>query len=70
IPLASRVLAVADAFDAMVGGRPYHRRRITVEAALEEIERQAGRQFDPDVARLFIAMILEGAGCWWARLFP
>lgn len=70
IPLASRVLAVADAFDAMVGGRPYHRRRITVEAALEEIERQAGRQFDPYVARLFIAMILEGAGCWWARLFP
>ncbi|MFS8639292.1 MAG: HD-GYP domain-containing protein [Symbiobacteriaceae bacterium] len=57
IPLGSRVLAVADAFDAMVVGRPYHRRRITVEAALEEIEHQAGRQFDPEVARAFIAMM-------------
>lgn len=61
IPLASRVLAVADAFDAMVGGRPYHRAPITPEAALAEIARQAGRQFDPQLAHAFIAMVKQGA---------
>ena len=57
IPLASRLLALADAFDAMTEGRPYHLRPLTVDAALEEIDRQAARQFDPELAPLFIAMI-------------
>ncbi len=48
IPLESRVIGVCDAFDAMVMPRPYRRRR-TPEAALEEIERCAGSQFDPEV---------------------
>jgi HD-GYP domain-containing protein (c-di-GMP phosphodiesterase class II) len=53
IPIEARVLAVADAFDAMTSNRPY-RRAFTTERALEEIERCAGTQFDPTVAAAFL----------------
>ncbi|MBA3734390.1 MAG: HD domain-containing protein [Actinobacteria bacterium] len=46
IPLAARVVAVADAFQAMTEPRPYRKPR-TRAAALREIVSQAGRQFDP-----------------------
>ncbi len=48
IPILSRIVAVADAFEAMTADRPY-RRGTTWENALEELEGQAGRQFDPQV---------------------
>jgi HD-GYP domain-containing protein (c-di-GMP phosphodiesterase class II) len=48
IPLASRILAVVDAFEAMTHGRPY-RDRLDVERAIEEIRQGAGSQFDPKV---------------------
>jgi putative two-component system response regulator len=60
IPLGARVLAVVDAFDAMTSDRPY-RRALPVEAAVEEIDRCAGGQFDPVVARVFVDAWLEGA---------
>jgi diguanylate cyclase (GGDEF)-like protein len=47
IPLASRVLAVADAFETMTGGRPY-RSRLSTEIALIELQDHSGSQFDPD----------------------
>jgi HD-GYP domain-containing protein (c-di-GMP phosphodiesterase class II) len=53
IPIEARVLAVADAFDAMTSARPY-RRSFSMERALEEIERCAGTQFDPTVAETFL----------------
>jgi diguanylate cyclase (GGDEF)-like protein len=53
IPLVARVVSVADAFDAMVRGRPYAR-GISQEDALEEIERNSGTQFDPEVVRAFL----------------
>ena len=53
IPLPARIVAVADAFGAMVGGRPY-RASITVEAACWEILRGAGTQFDPEIAEMFV----------------
>ncbi len=53
IPLLGRVLAVADAFSAMTLDRPY-RAGMPLEAALAEVERGAGTQFDPELARLFI----------------
>lgn len=52
IPLEGRIVAVADAFDAMTSNRPY-RRAIPTEAALLELERSAGTQFDPDVVDAF-----------------
>ena len=56
IPLGARIIAVADAFDAMTSGRPY-RPKVTVEAALAELRRCAGTQFDPDVVEAFAAVI-------------
>ncbi len=51
IPLGARVVAVVDAFDAMTHDRPYRRAR-PVEAALEEMWRFAGSQFDPELVPL------------------
>lgn len=52
IPLGARILAVADAFSAMVCRRPY-REPLSLEEALEEIKRHAGTQFDPLLVEVF-----------------
>lgn len=59
IPLESRIIFVADAFDAMTSSRPYQPVMSSV-AALDEIERNAGRQFDPRVACV-IQLAAEGS---------
>ena len=53
IPLGARVLGVADAFDAMTSHRAY-RPALTVDVALAEVERCAGSQFDPRLAKTFL----------------
>jgi len=53
IPLAGRILAVADAFDAMTSDRPY-RGAMSPQAAIAELEREAGTQFDPEVVVAFM----------------
>jgi putative nucleotidyltransferase with HDIG domain len=55
IPAEARVLAVADAFDAMTTPRPY-RRALSPSIALAEILRCAGTQFDPALALAFVEM--------------
>ncbi len=59
IPLGARIIAVADAFDAMTSGRSAHGRR-EVAAALTVIEAGEGGQFDPEVAEAFVRMVREG----------
>ncbi len=60
IPLSARILAVADVYDALTSSRSY-RNAWTHEAALEEIRRSAGAQFDPAVVHAFAAVIDEMA---------
>jgi diguanylate cyclase (GGDEF)-like protein len=59
IPLLGRILAIADAFSAMVISRPY-RAAMGVDEALAEIEAGAGTQFDPGLATGFVAMVRSG----------
>lgn len=56
IPLAARIVAVADAFDAMISDRPY-RRALPLQEVKRRIIEGAGSQFDPCVVRMFIEMI-------------
>jgi hypothetical protein len=64
IPLAARLVGVADVFDVLVHERPY-KEAWTVEDAAREIRSGAGTQFDPDVVEAFDAL---GAGSWTAGL--
>ena len=54
IPLQSRILFVCDAFHAMTSDRPY-RKALPVDEALEELRRNAGGQFDPQVVEAFLS---------------
>lgn len=55
IPLGARIFSVADTLDAITSDRPY-RAAQTLQAAREEISKWAGRQFDPEVVRVFLEM--------------
>jgi HD-GYP domain-containing protein (c-di-GMP phosphodiesterase class II) len=56
IPLASRIIAVADAYDAMISDRVY-RKAMKKEEAVEEIKKNAGTQFDPEIVKIFLELI-------------
>jgi CHASE2 domain-containing sensor protein len=58
IPLAGRICAVCDVFDALVSDRPY-KRAWSVEEAREELRAQSGRHFDPRLVELFLALDAE-----------
>jgi HD-GYP domain-containing protein (c-di-GMP phosphodiesterase class II) len=59
IPMASRIIALADAFVAMTRDRP-HKKRLTPEVAVKEIRSASGSQFDPLVVDAFLRVIESG----------
>jgi diguanylate cyclase (GGDEF)-like protein/PAS domain S-box-containing protein len=56
IPLYSRIIALADAYDAMMSIRPY-REAMDLESVKREIEKGAGTQFDPTLAKIFLEIL-------------
>jgi putative nucleotidyltransferase with HDIG domain len=58
LTLGARILAVADAFDAMTSDRPY-RRGMNIYEAVREIKQEAGQQFDPRVVQAFLRVMAE-----------
>jgi putative two-component system response regulator len=60
IPLPGRIVAVADVFDALISERPY-KKAWTVDDAIDEIECQRGRQFDPRVVDAFLKLVRRQA---------
>jgi diguanylate cyclase (GGDEF)-like protein/PAS domain S-box-containing protein/putative nucleotidyltransferase with HDIG domain len=58
ISFASRIIAVADSYDAMVSKRPY-KKALSKEYAIKEILDNAGTQFDPTIAKAFVEMLLK-----------
>jgi len=60
IPLEARIAAVADAIDAMTSGRPYRGNELSLEAALKELQRNAGTQFDDEIVEAVLAATLQG----------
>jgi len=56
IPEGARIMAVADAFEAMVYGRPY-RERMNIASAIREIKKKSGTQFDPKVVEAFLKIV-------------
>jgi diguanylate cyclase (GGDEF)-like protein/PAS domain S-box-containing protein len=61
IPIGARIVAVVDAFSAMVSARPY-KPALTIDRALSELRRCAGTQFDPSVVDAFARVVEQPAG--------
>lgn len=59
IPIGGRCLAIADAFDAMTSERQY-KKSLSIEFAIEELRKNAGTQFDPNLANIFVSLINNG----------
>lgn len=59
IPLMARILTIADCFDAMTARRPY-KSPMPVAYAIDELQKNSGTQFDPDLVSRFVSLIYEG----------
>lgn len=58
IPMVARIIALADSYDAMTTERPY-RKALSEDEAIAEIRKNAGTQFEPEIARAFIEKVLN-----------
>jgi len=56
IPLAARILGVVGAFESMITDKPY-RKALSITAAINEVQKNGGTQFDPDVVNVFCSAV-------------
>jgi HD-GYP domain-containing protein (c-di-GMP phosphodiesterase class II) len=66
IPLEARIVAAADTLDAITSDRPYRVSEKTLPMAVEELVRNSGTQFDPDVIKALVSVTKRGE----LRLIP
>ncbi len=66
IPIGGRILAVADTFDAITSDRPYRKGR-PIERAVDELKAHAGKQFDPEIVKVFMDVLVEHNLSWLLR---
>lgn len=66
IPLLGRILAIADAYSAMTLDRPY-RKAISRAAAIRELRRHSGSQFDPELVEIFVNEVIPRIEAQWAK---
>lgn len=59
IPFLARIVSLVDAFQAMRSNRPY-RKALSLKETIEEVEKGAGIQFDPNIARVFLRLVKRG----------
>ena len=57
IYLGSRIIAVADAYDAMITKRPYRKKPLTKQEAVKELKSNSGTQFDPKIVEIFLRIL-------------
>lgn len=62
IPVESRIIAVADSFDAMTSDRPY-RNALSIDEALKELQINSGTQFDPQIVDVFVKLVRTDKTC-------
>lgn len=58
IPVGSRIIGVCDAYDAMASSRPY-RKSLSLDQIIDELSKNAGSQFDPEIVELLIRLIIK-----------
>ena len=58
IPLIARIVSIADAYDAMTNNTIY-KKTLSKKDAIEELKRCSGKQFDPDIVRIFIEYLKQ-----------
>ena len=54
IPIESRIISIADAYDAMTSSRPYRKNGMSLKEARQELMNCSGTQFDPEIVNLII----------------
>jgi len=59
IPLESKIIAVADAFDAMTAQRPYRLTPLSIKEAIDELKKHSGTQFDDKIVEVFVNQVLK-----------